>query len=500
MKPQTQEQVSGTFCALVIICIIAVMMAISTMQVHAQTTKRYWERHMYIPGKSKPTFTPTGKDPEGLFYTILNDSTNWIYANGDWKIDTIKNKLAKGDKGDKGDTGPQGPPGASTGSLPSVIDPDNYGAIHQDKTFAQIGKDQAYINQKYPGIGATVNDPVDWAAWQMAVNDATNGKKLFMAWGDFWIRDKKITKPKYGRLLKMITTSYLNVTGSDGSYVLGCEKPTDNSDANQMVDNCVQIDGLEIGNRLGQINRVGIDFGPTYNSVYRSVKCYSLAKAIHLKFQLNTEVSNCTAENCISGWITDMGDWPGASNSNSQSNHSSFRHCRFNGASNSDVAFGIYACSGWGVWDCIVEGHGCKIGIDWDSKGSTVVKGLTVFNTHQEVITGCTVAFIQLRMQGGVAVIDFCYGQYACYMVSATAINGTYPYVEVSHTQYWVPNASDLKFFKNDGCNWALNYNDNLLINAQNATEKFAGKVPAYCLAPVGQCGGNTVTVNIIPR
>jgi len=379
------------------------------------------------------------------------------------------------------------------------VDPDDFGAIHADMTFLQAGISQEELNTNFSGIGATLQDPVDWAAWQLAVNEAVATGKMIIAYGDYYWKDKQVVIPKFFKSLTITGAScYINVTGTNGSAVFFRNKPADNQEANTMVNSFVRIDGLQIGSRNNFAARTGIDLGPTYNSVYKGIDCFNLAEAIHLRFALNTEVEMCQAFNCTKGWTTDMGDWPDASNSNSQSNHSSFNHCRFSAGDSSDYAFGIYACSGWSVTNCIVEGFKVRTGIDWDAKGSPVVKGLSVFNTHFECVNGATEGFIKLRMQGGVAVIDMCYGQYPAYLVNATALNGTYPFIEVSHTLYWVPVSG--KYFKNSGCNWALNYNDNMLVNPQQAAEKFAGKAPAYCPAPASQCGGNTVTVNVIPR
>ncbi len=54
----------------------------------------------------------------------------------------------------------------------SDFTPEQYGAINANLTFSQKGISQDTINIKYPGIGATINDNIDWAAWQMAIRQA----------------------------------------------------------------------------------------------------------------------------------------------------------------------------------------------------------------------------------------------------------------------------------------------------------------------------------------
>lgn len=380
----------------------------------------------------------------------------------------------------------------------AYIDPDNYGAEHSNLTFERVGITQEEINRNYFGIGATIQDNIDWAAWQLAVNEAAVSGKMIIAYGEYYFGGKQVLFPKTFKSITIQGSScYIHVTGNNGLAVFGRPTPKDNGEANIMVSSFVRIEGLQIACSETPTNRIGFDLGPTYNSIYRGIDAFSLFEAIHLRFALNTEVDMCMATNCISGWKADMGDWPGATNSNSQSNHTSFNHCRFYATDNSDVAFGIYACSGCSVTNCIIEGQQVKRGCDFDSKGSTVVKDFSVFNVHFECVQGATDAFVKLRMMGGIVTIDKVFGQYAAYMVDATAVNGTYGFVEISHVAYWKPLNG--KYFKNGGVNWVLNGNDNMYQSPRDAVNKFAGKVPVYCETNSG-CGGNSVAVHAIPR
>ena len=113
----------------------------------------------------------------------------------------------KGDKGDKGDKGEPGQTvivggGGGGGEVSSLyLAPESYGAVHNNITFAQQGKTQAWVDANYPGIGATVNDMIDWAAWQMVVSltEAT-GKPIFRHRDGFrkgyrdWETDRKSTR------------------------------------------------------------------------------------------------------------------------------------------------------------------------------------------------------------------------------------------------------------------------------------------------------------------
>lgn len=379
------------------------------------------------------------------------------------------------------------------------VTPDNYGAKHQLVTLGQLGKTQAQINASYPGLGCTTGTMADAAAWRKALSKAAETGKMIIAFGTYFFGPDSAGFPKTFRVIQITGSAYINVTGTDGNPVFFRPRPVDNGDANIMISSFVNIDGLQIGCQTGeQANRIGIDLGPTYNSIYTKVDCFSLKEAIHLRFALNTQINICEAQYCHRGWTADMGNWPGASNSNSQSNVTTFNQCRFN-ADNSDYAVGVFAASGCVVNNIIIEGTSVRAGIDFDSKGSTVVKDLTIYNIHFECVNGSTEACIKARMLGGILTVDGCFGQYPSVLVDASQIAGTYPFIEVSHSRYWVPHPTK-KYFVNNGCNWTLNYNENLLSSANDAPNKFTGIVPGYCPAPTSQCGSNSVSANIIPR
>lgn len=379
------------------------------------------------------------------------------------------------------------------------ISPDNYGAKHQLITLGQLGKTQADINTIYPGLGCTPGTMVDAAAWRKALSKAGSTGKQIIAFGTYFFGNDSAAFPKFFRVITISGGAYINVTGTNGSPVFTRPRPTDNGDANIMIGAFVNINGLQIGCQTGgQANRIGIDIGPTYNSTYTKVDCFSLAEAIHLRFALNTMITMCEAQYCNRGWTADMGNWPGAGNANSQSNETTFHHCRFN-ADNSDYGIGIYAASGCVVQSCIIEGISVRVGIDYDSKGSTVVKGVKVDNSHFECVNGATEAFIKARLSGGIMTVSRCFGQYAAVMVDASTSGAAYPFVLVEYTLYWVPSPTG-KYFKNNGCNWALNYNDNFSSNHADFRNMFSGTQPNYCTVTSGACGSNTYSALMTGR
>ena len=364
----------------------------------------------------------------------------------------------------------------------SYTSPDLFGAIHQNKTFAQAGKDQAYINSNYPGFGFTTATMVDAAAWNKAVKQSISTGKMIIAHGTYWVNNDSIVFPKAFKKLKITGNWSLNVTGTNNSPVFTRPRPTDNSDANVMIGAYVDIDGGYIGSYGIPVNRIGIDLGPTYNSEYRHIVTEQLSEAIHLRFALNSGVAWCEALSCISGWTADMGNWPGAGTANSQSNVTSFDHCRFYADDNSNYAFGIYACSGVVLSNNIIEGFKVRAGIDFDALGATVVKSFNVYNTHFECVNGATEGAIKLRLSGGMAVIDGIFGQYASVMINAFNYGGASS-VHLLHSVYWVPDPVK-KYFVNSNCSWLFEENANIVITPNEYSQKFSG-------TPVQQLPGN---------
>jgi hypothetical protein len=372
--------------------------------------------------------------------------------------------------------------------------PEQYGAIRANQTFAQRGITQDTINALYPGMGFTTSDLVDWAAWQMAVKQATlNGGGVKARGGTYYIGTKSIMIEKYSKYFQ-IDGNYSKLISTGTTPIFSRPSPTDNSDANTMIDLRCTFRNLVL---KGTNTQIGIDIGPTYGAYYQNIMGETLGECIHLRFALRTTVDNCFATNCVSGWVADRGNWAGSSNSNSQSNHTTFRSCRYFGSG--DVAFKIVAASGVVVEDCIIEGFSVRAGIDFDGQSSTVVKDFTVRNTHFECTQGATEAFIKVRMANGIVTIDKVFGQYASILADIGATGG-YITAEISHVSYWVFKAG--KAFNNAGAvGWILKYNENSLTTQTPSTTVptwFSGTAVQNCSG--GGCGSNRYYFLAVPR
>lgn len=376
----------------------------------------------------------------------------------------------------------------------SVYSPEQFGAIRANQTFAQRGINQDTINKNYPGINATTSDYVDWAAWQMAVKAASSaGGTVIAKGGTYYVGSKSIMLEKYSKYFQ-IDGSYSKLISTGTAPIFSRPSPNDNSDANLMIDLRCTFKNLVL---KGTSSQIGIDIGPTYGAYYQNIMGETLGECIHLRFALRTTVDNCFATNCNVGWVADRGNWSGSSNSNSQSNHTTFKSCRYFGAG--DAAFKVIAASGVVVEDCIIEGFSVRAGIDFDGQSSTVVKDFTVRNTHFECTQGATEAFIKVRMGNGIVTIDKVFGQYGAILADIGATTG-YITAEISHVSYWV--FKNGKAFNNAGAvGWILKYNENPL-NTQTPTTTvptwFSGTAVQNCGGP--GCGSNRFYFLGVPR
>lgn len=316
---------------------------------------------------------------------------------------------AKGDKGDpgsqgpKGDIGPQGIPGSGSG-----------GSSFYTIVYASGGDDTSAI--------------------QTAINQNAIDNKPVVLIGNFNISNSIIVNKNNFKLALFMYGAKIKSSNQNPFTFFKRTLPTDNSDANIYVIAQFIIKGGEL---QGYSNQKGFDLGASYGSRYEDISFDSLNEAITLRFALNTIVDNCEAVNCVNPFIATIGNWTGADNSNSQSNHTSFSHCRAYMPANGEQAFLIFACSGCSVRDSIIEGHRVTNGINFDSNLSNVVRDGTIENVHFECVYGATNAFIKLNYGAGVITIKKVYGQYAALLLDVKS-STNYTIVEVSDIPWWV--------------------------------------------------------------
>jgi hypothetical protein len=141
--------------------------------------------------------------------------------------------------------------------------------------------------------------------------------------------------------------------------------------------------------------RKGVDLQATLNSVIENCRFTGQSEAaIDLRFTLMTRVENVLVTNPAKrGIVVRIGDWPGATWSNSQSNHTVLEQCRVYASATTTQAYSVLNCNGVRISDCISEGAGCdhdlylSAAIDGNEDlpaRNTVVKEFTLANFHVE--------------------------------------------------------------------------------------------------------------------
>jgi len=345
-----------------------------------------------------------------------------------------------------GATGPQGPPGSGGGSVAYFVSPDQFGAVHQNRTFATAGISQATINANYPGTGAVTTDQIDWAAWQLAVNSVADGGTV-IGYGTYYINKSITLSPlksyniQGGIIRTMNSTAYSMFYRAD---------PPDGNTAMQWTDYNHTFRNMRL---YGANTQTGIDISCGYNTLYENVRFFDLAHALPVTFQINARVQNCLFTGCLKG-IT-LGFVAALNPAIYQSNQCVIDHCQFSGlpqvagVAPCDYAIKTNQVSGTFINFCIIEGQSFKNGIEVVNNASTVVKDLTIVGTHFECTQGATGAFIKADIREGVIRVQGGWGQYASIHSDITASTGTVIMI-IEQIPYWVPNASS-KMFKSTG-------------------------------------------------
>lgn len=436
----------------------------------------------------------------------------------------------KGDKGDKGDTGAQGLPGqaatisiGTTTTLPAgsqatvtnsgtatnaiinfgiprgadgtggattqyIAYPENYGAVNANRTFAQAGFNQAYIDANYAGLGFTTSDQIDAAALSKAMR---TGMPVFITKTLYVNRLTPIRKDAYNIWVQGFNDT-INVVGSPAS-LFGREQPASLAEAELMANMRAYFTGL-IVNCNNTTTKV-FDFGASYQAYISHCRVFGGTSAYAMTFALQSTIINCDATAAVNGITYDFYRTSWGTANNTACNGSAVYQYRYYGNNASYYGIRSYATDGLVINGIIVEGTTCRNGVFIDQLGMTTAKRFNISYIHSECVQGMADAFLRVELGGGTAEITNVTAHYATILVAGRS-QGVLV-ITVGNIG-WLPPLSG-KAFSNDNCGWVFYNLSQNLINPNNIIASvqslFTGTVPSYKSATIS---GNTILPPVI--
>ena len=352
-------------------------------------------RDLYVDTVSLMTFIWTG--------TEWRPSAVQLGSSGDVTPGPVGPKGDKGDpgatgpqglqgpKGDPGATGPegpqgpQGPSGSGTGGLPSAVGSVRYVYNETDLRNAVAAHANGSVNYicMMQNIGLT--QPLD-----LPKSSSGLSKQLH---------------------LNLMGNTVFDNSANGLTYLIG-RKPSNQSEAlNVMQSWAFIIENGALRGKGATITGTLLDLGATFNSVAKNLRCDNAKKGIHYKFCLMGRIEQVvTTSISEESFFIDRGDWPDATNFNSQSNHSKIESCRVFNRGGNFAAFRVQGCSGIEICNSISEGGDPQWHVHFNSQASTVVKDFKLKTIHLE--SKSSLGGVYVRISGGFANIESVYSQY----------------------------------------------------------------------------------------
>lgn len=420
----------------------------------------------------------------------------------------------KGDKGDKGETGAQGlkgdkgdaatitvgtvttlPAGSNatvtnsgtstnailnfgipkgqdgSGGAQYIAYPENYGAVNANRTFAQAGLSQAYIDANYAGLGFTTSDQIDGAALSKAIQ---TGMPVFITKPLYINKLTPVKKNNYNLWLQGFNTP-INVVGTPSS-LFSREQPSTLTEAETMATCRFRIDGLIFN--VNNTVTTAIDLGASYQAHVSNCRIFGGQTGIKYTFALQSLTENVDVTNAVNGIVYDYYRTSWGTANNTACNGSMIKQYRYYGTNNTYYGIRSYATDGLIIDGIIVEGTTCRNGVFIDQLGMTTAKRINIRGVHSECTQGMGDSFARIELGGGTAEISDITAHYPNVLVSAKS-QGVLV-VTVKNIGWTVPVNG--KVFNNDNCGWVLANLSQNVINPNNLNSSiqsvFSGTVP----------------------
>lgn len=383
---------------------------------------------------------------------------------------------------------PKGQDGTGASGYVGIAYPENYGAVNANKTFAQDGKNQAYIDANYAGLGFTTSDQIDAAALSKAMR---TGMPVFITKTLYVNRLTPIRKDAYNIWVQGFNDT-INVVGSPAS-LFGREQPASLAEAELMANMRAYFTGL-IVNCNNTTTKV-FDFGASYQAYISHCRVFGGTSAYAMTFALQSTIINCDATAAVNGITYDFYRTSWGTANNTACNGSAVYQYRYYGNNASYYGIRSYATDGLVINGIIVEGTTCRNGVFIDQLGMTTAKRFNISYIHSECVQGMADAFLRVELGGGTAEITNVTAHYATILVAGRS-QGVLV-ITVGNIG-WLPPLSG-KAFSNDNCGWVFYNLSQNLINPNNIIASvqslFTGTVPSYKSATIS---GNTILPPVI--
>lgn len=355
---------------------------------------------------------------------------------------------------------PRGQDGSGgSGTIAGFVSPDTYGAVHQNRTFAQDGKNQAYIDANYSGLGLTTSDQIDLAALLKTFANAV--KKGVVLNGDYYV-NKSVMMSKYSSTVIYGNNATINTVNSNTFDVLTRPTPTSLNDASMMGNASLSIHNLLI-NCNGQ--QVGLRSQPSFHNVFEQVDVAGGLTGFVIQFNLVAYMRNCKVTNATNGAFITWGGFGGGDANNSQSNYTVLENFRTHTVSN--IGVGVYDTYGVRIDGAIFEGNGTiNRCIEYKAGGSSTTKDFEVFRYHFEQVGGCADVQIYADSRDANIYIADAIAHYPGLFLDAQSTTGQTNII-LERINWLVPKPSNGKLFRcrsfvNGGTtvypSWAVNY------------------------------------------
>jgi hypothetical protein len=373
-----------------------------------------------------------------------------------------------------------------------------FGVTRTTSTLGALSVNQSTADARY-GVGFVdvTSDTYDTAALNYMFYAADQlGVTKVSTQGTYRI-SKEITIPKaINRLVWDGGGATLSSMNNDAFNIVETEFPTNDADAQTVVDNTYTITDLTLeGDGLG--NQSGFKMGPSYNSKFENLHLKDLDIGAHHVFNLAGEHTNTRITDCDVGIKLTSGNdavdvvthWTGAVTTTSQCNAFSFKKIRAYHGTTGDTAIQIRESNSVSVQDSIVEGAKWEKGVSLYSTNGTVVS-ISLRNVHYECTSGTLAAgnneaLFYCRMLGGIATLDQIYGQYGAVMIDVDqSSGGAYTTIRLSNVPWWVIQGGTNAFYNGGNAQWVFENLASQLFTEATVISYISGTAPTAWTAP----------------